>query len=123
MKKLATMTAAAALMLGFAMSMGTSGALAASSSVSGSEAFHCYLFFTEVGPEDNKFAQASINGSTPEEVNDKAREIIEKYADDESAYLDVLMSVGNTRDHVHADDDDIRPACSPKGHTGHGVIE
>ncbi len=45
MKKLATLTAAAALMLGFAMSIGTNAALAGGGSATSGEGSHCYAFF------------------------------------------------------------------------------
>ena len=82
MRKLATMTAAAALMLGFAMSMGTSGALAGGSSDTTGSSYHCYLFFhgfpAEVGFE---FAQVMMNADDSGSLIELVGKALDKYVD------------------------------------------
>ena len=95
MKKLATMTAAAALMLGFAMSMGTSGALAGGSSDSSGMGTHCYLFFTGYGLAEGEFAQAMINDEDPDEVIKKIEEFLAKWASQEFALTGDHGNVGS----------------------------
>ena len=80
MKKLATLTAAAALMLGLAMSIGTSPALAGGTSDSTGAGSHCYMFFfLDLTPGPDLFAQAMMNDTSPGVVIIKSNEMIEKY--------------------------------------------
>ena len=83
MKKLATSTAAAALMVGIAMSMGTSGAVAGGMSDSSGEGVHCYLYFTGNSIPDELdtiglFAQVMINDVDDTEVDKKIGEAVSK---------------------------------------------
>ena len=115
MKKLATMTAAAALMLGFA---GAAQAGGGSDTTFGDDAdFHCYLFFVDLG-DDDKDAQAMING-TEDEANKKVDEMIAKYTDLPAAgglggTLVFEESVGNLSPHNHAEPYNNQDPCSPK---------
>ena len=118
MRKLATMTAAAALMLGFA---GAAQAGGGSDTTFGDDAeFHCYLFFEDVG-DDDKDAQAMING-TEEEAIKKVDEMIDKYTDPPAegglgGTLVLAESVGNLEAHDHSKDFVEQDPCSPKDDT------
>ena len=110
MKKLATLTAAAALMLGFAVAAQAGGG---SDTTLGDDAnAHCYLFFEDTGDEgDLKDAQAMINGDEDDEVKPKVLEMIAKYG------LDSLVeteSVGSIDGFDVDPGDDIVEPCRPR---------
>ena len=75
MKKLATTTAAAALMLGSAMSTGTGPAMAGGSSDTIGAGLHCYVF---LDTSDPLFAQVMVNGESGE-VAEKIGKALAKY--------------------------------------------
>ena len=88
MRKLATRTAVAALMLGFAMSIGTGPVLAASGSDGIGGPNHCYMLFEW----DPVYAQVMISGEE-DEVRKKRDEALLKYVDD--LEFDFVSDVGN----------------------------
>lgn len=90
MKKHST-SAGAAITLGFALSIGTGGALAAGGSDTTADGFHCYAFFADFPDDPDKFAQAMVNADNEDEVIDKTQEFIEKYVGDEGATLEFLI--------------------------------
>ncbi len=66
----------ALMVCGFAMFIGTSGALAGGTSDTSGDGFHCYQFFTLPG---GRFAQAMTNDSDPNVVVQKLTEFLDKY--------------------------------------------
>ena len=82
-----------------ALTIGPTTALAGGSSDSSGDGFHCYLFFSL---PNQKFAQAMVNDSKPDEVIKKAEEYIKKYETDEGGTLDAV--VGNI----------VGSVCAPK---------
>ena len=95
MKKLAKLTAAAVLVLGFAGAAQAGGA-----SDSSGDGFHCYMFFEK---EQNgfgaPFAQVMINDSDDEEVEKKRTEAISKWVADFGLTLTAYVgNLGNDGD-------------------------
>ncbi len=80
----------ALMVWGFALSIGTGGALAGGGSDTTGEGLHCYLFFDSFPGEPKKFAQAMVNEEDVGVIIEKIDEILFKYVDVEGAMLKLL---------------------------------
>ena len=81
----------ASLVWGFAMSIGTSAALADGTSDTSGKEFHCYMFFDCGAPN---FAQVMINGKTAAAVIAEFMKLLGKYESDAEECI-LVQSIGN----------------------------
>ncbi len=101
----------ALMVWGFALSIGTGGALAGGGSDTTGEGLHCYLFFDSFPDEPDKFAQAMVNEQSVDVIIQKIDELLFKYEVAEGASLVLLTGnvPGVCGDACYA------PACTPEG--------